>query len=252
MATGDLRSAPRGVYRALWSAQHLHLAGLSIVQRWAHGVRVNVEPGCELGGRVSADESITVRGEVTFTLLHAPRVHFSHPQGTAAGGAWSRPSIFPPGLAPPVVWDRVAGRGMCSEALAIDAGRAWNGDLVCGADLRLGAGCQATGSLKARGDVGLDEGCRVSGSVFAEGLIRLGPRCRVLGSVVSETEIVLDAGCLIGAPGRPATVAAPRITVVPGAVVHGTLWAGESGRVVHDRTAAPPRAAVRPPQTVAA
>ena len=240
MATGDLRSAPQGAYGALWSGQTLHLAALGSVLRWAHGARVDVQPGCKLGGRVSADESITVCGDLTFALLHAPQVRFAHPQGDVAGPAWSGPSIFPPGLAPPVVWDLVAGRGTCSEALAVGARRAWNGDLVCAADLWLGAGCHATGSLKARGDLVVDEGCRVSGSVFAEGLIRLGPRCRVLGSVVSETEIVLGAGCLIGAPGHPATVAAPRITVALGAVVHGTLWAGESGRVMRDPTASQP------------
>ena len=240
VANGDLRSAPRGVYRALWSGQRLHLAEMGTVLHWAHGAQVDVQPGCQLGGRVSADESIVLRGELAFALLHAPSVRFALPEGAAAGATWTGPSIFPSGLLAPVVWDSVGHRGTCSEPLAISARRAWSGDLVCAADLWLGAGCHARGSLKARGDIAADEGCRVSGSVFAEGLIRLGAHCTVIGSVVSETEIVLGAGCLIGAPGCPATVAAPRITVAPGTVVHGTLWAGERGRVVEDRAASGP------------
>ena len=50
--------------------------------------------------------------------------------------------------------------------------------------------------------------------------------------MVSETAVLLGAGCTVGAPGCPATVAAPRIEVAPGVVVHGTLWASESGRLV--------------------
>ena len=240
-ATGNLRSAPHGVYRALWAGRHLNLGALGTVLRWAHGAQVNVEPGCQLKGRVSADESITVRGEVAFALLHAPTVRFAHLAGASTGAAWSGPSIFPPGLPAPVVWDSVAGRGTCSEALEIGASRVWNGDLVCAADLWLGAGCHANGSLKARGDIVTDEGCSISGSVFAEGVVQLGPRCNVLGSVISETAIVLGAGCRVGAPGSLATVAAPRIEVAPGAVVHGTLWAGESGGLMKNQ-AVPQRA----------
>lgn len=231
-ATGNLRSAPRCAYRALWAGQRLHLAARGVVLRWAHGVQVDIEAGCQLDGRVSADETINVQGEVAFTLLHAPTVRFAQAAGGSAGAGWSGPSIFPAGLPAPVVWDIKSGRGSCSEALQIGARRAWNGDLVCGADVWLGAGCNANGSLKARGEVVTDEGCRIAGSVFAEGVVELGPGCSVRGSVVSETAVLLGAGCTVGAPDCPATVAAPRIEVAPGVVVHGTLWASESGRVM--------------------
>ncbi|HMZ01888.1 MAG TPA: hypothetical protein PLU79_19740, partial [Burkholderiaceae bacterium] len=71
-------------------------------------------------------------------------------------------------------------------------------------------------------------GC-VDGSVIAQGEIVVGAGVHVPGSVASETAVVLGPGCQVGAPGRPATVCAPRIEVALGVVVHGTVWAGDSG-----------------------
>ena len=230
-AHGTLRTAAGGLHRALWAGRQLKLAPRSCVLRWAHGAQVDVGPGCRLTGRVSADDWITVRSDATFTLLHAPTVRFmparSEPVASATG-------VFPLGLPDAVTWDAAAARGTCDELLDVGAHRAWRGDLVCRADLLLGTGCNAHGSLKAHGDIMAGAGSIISGSVVAEGSITLGAGCAVRGSVISETAIVLGIGCVVGAPGHPATVAAPSIAVAPGVVVHGTLWAGESGRAHGD------------------
>ena len=228
-AQGDLRTSMQCSYRGLWAGGSLHLAPRASVLRWAHGAEVEVAPGCRLDGRVSADERITLRGESSFTLLHARAVHFAAAEEAAASAPPAGPVLFTAGLPPPVAWDAAAARGTCDEPLDIASDSAWYGDLVCRGDLVLGTGCQVHGSLKARGDIGLDDRCRITGSVVAEGRIELGARCSVRGSVVSETAIVLGAGCRIGAPGAPATVAAPSIVVAPGVIVHGTLWAGKRG-----------------------
>ena len=225
-AHGDLRTAAGGVYRALWAGCQLRIAPHGTVLRWAHGSNVDVGSGCALAGRVSADHAITLRNDTSFTLLHAPIVSFLP--------AWSAPAVATAavsriGLPDAVAWDAVAGRGTCDAALDVGAHRAWRGDLVCRADLALGSGCNAHGSIKAHGDIAIAPGSFVAGSVIAAGRITLGAGCTVRGSVISEVGIVLGDGCVIGAPGHPATVAAPGIAVGAGVVVHGTLWAGSSG-----------------------
>ena len=233
-AHGTLRTAAGGVYRALWAGRLLELAPRSNVLRWAHGARVDVGPGCNLTGRVSADESITVTSDTSFTLLYAPSIRFvpARPGVIAAS-----PSVVRLGLPKAVVWDAAAARGTCDESLDVGAHRAWRGDLVCRADLSLGMGCNAHGSLKAHGNISVAAGSMIGGSVVAEGSIALRAECAVRGSVISESAIELGSGCVIGAPDRPATVAAPSITVAPGVIVHGTLWAGQSGRTEADATA---------------
>ena len=246
---GRLRTAPDAVYRGLRAGGQLVLAEHSTVLRWAHGAEVDVHSGCELAGRISADARINLLGPANFMLLHAPLLCFgTHPaqqdeappwtEFAGAHTAWGNSAAFARaqqagdcgGLLGPVVWNPVARRGTCDGPLQVAGGSHWRGDLVCQGDLALGPRCQASGSLKVHGDLALSAGCRIAGSLVVSGRIDLGMACVVLGSVVSEDEIVLGAGCIVGAPGLLATVSAPRIRVAPNVVVHGTIWALESGR----------------------
>ena len=248
-AEGRLSTAADNVYRGLRARAQMVLAEHSTVLRWAHGAVVDVHSGCELAGRISADERINLLGPANFMLLHAPVVcfgtdpaeHDEAPPWTEFAGphsAWGnsaalarpQPVAAFGGLPAPVLWDPIARRGTCDAALQVAGGSHWLGDLVCRGDLTLGPRCRASGSLKAHGDLALAAGCHIAGSLVVGGRIDLGMACVVLGSVVSEDEIVLGAGCIVGAPGLLATVSAPRIRVAPGVVVHGTIWALESGR----------------------
>ena len=248
-AEGSLRTASGAVYRGLRARDRLVLAERSTVLRWAHGAEVEVHSGCDLAGRISADERIHLLGPANFMLLHAPVLCFGAdpdqldeaPPWTEfahAGTAWGRPEAQVPalsvvgcgGLPAPVVWNPVARRGSCDGSLRVAGASAWRGDLVCRGDMALGLRCRGHGSLKVHGDLVVGAGCQIAGSLVAGGRIDLGLACAVLGSVVSEDEIVLGAGCVVGAPGRLVTVSAPRVRVAPGVVVHGTIWALESGR----------------------
>ncbi len=229
-ARGVLRSAEGCMYRALWSGSTLHLAARTTVLRWAHGRVVEVGRGCRLAGRVSADECILVRGKSSFTMLHAPTLRFSSSRSSPFAVRPLSHSIFRLGLPDEVAWDSTACRGTAHGSLDVGGYRAWRGDLVCHADLFMGTGCNVHGSIKARGDIVVDAHCTLGGSLVCEGTISLAQGCEVRGSLISEVEIVLGEGCVIGHPDRPATVAAPSIRVAPGVVVHGTLWASESGR----------------------
>ena len=246
---GRLCTAPDTVYRGLRAGGQLVLAEHSTVLRWAHGAEVDVHSGCELAGRISADERINLLGPANFMLLHAPVLCFGtdpaqHDEAlpwtefAGARSAWGNSAAQARaqqvgdcgGLPAPVVWNPVARRGTCDGPLQVAGASHWLGDLVCQGDLTLGPRCQASGSVKVHGDLALAVGCRIAGSLVVAGRIDLGMACVVLGSVVSEDEIVLGAGCVIGAPGLLATVSAPRIRVAPGVMVHGTIWALESGR----------------------
>lgn len=232
-APGALDTAPGNVYRALWAGHQLRLAAHATVLRWAHGQQVEVGAGCRLAGRVSADDRITVWGRSFFTLLHAPTICFgSQPDSPGLTLAALHRDQQP--LSEPVRWDADAGRGVCDEPLALPDWTAWQGDLVCRDDLGLGMGCRANGHLKVHGALHIGEHSLIEGGVVAVGSVTLEAHCRVQGALVSEEAIVLGPGCVIGEPGRPATVAAPRIEVAPGVVVHGTLWASQRGQTQHD------------------
>ena len=248
-AEGWLHTATDAIYRGLRARGRLVLAERSTVLRWAHGAEVDVHSGCELAGRISAEARINLLGPANFMLLHAPVLCFGTdpalldeaPPWTEFAGvrtAWGNSAAQARalhagdcgGLPAPVLWNTVARRGTCDGPLQVAGTSHWLGDLVCQGNLALGPRCQASGSLKVHGDLAVGAGCRIAGSLVVGGRIDLGMACVVLGSVVSEDEIVLGAGCIVGAPGLLATVSAPRIRVAPGVVVHGTIWALESGR----------------------
>lgn len=250
-ARGALRGAAGGVYRALWVRGPLQLAAGSTLLRWAHAERVEVGAGCELAGRVSADEAIVLAPGTRFVLLHAPLLRFApgRPPGTMQTGIFDPGG---PGLPAEVSWHAASGRGRCETSLAIEPGSRWCGDLVCAKDLSLGERCGLRGSLKAHGAIVLGAGCVVEGSLVARGPIRLGAGCVVRGPIVSEAAVVLGDGCVVGAPGAPCTVSAPRIEVAAGVLVHGTVWAAEAGLCVAQADAgsnapAPAEAAARVP-----
>jgi hypothetical protein len=238
-ASGALRTAQHGVYRALWSGGTLTLASLGTVLRWAHGRDVHVGGGCHLAGRVTAQHALTLAPGCDFMLLHAPRIGFVEQEECPQEHSKEPPQVHTPAAAlpcrpvaewpPGTVWNSTVRRAFARSALQLEAQRSWRGDVVCLADMVLGPHCRADGSLKARRSLRLGAGCHVSGSVVAEGAIYLEAGCTVLGSVLSETAIFVASGCTIGAPGCLATLTAPQIQIAPGVTVHGTVWAEEKG-----------------------
>ena len=230
-ARGSLRAAPGGLYRALWVRNTLHLPAGCTILRWAHGTQIDVGPDCDLAGRTSADELITVAHGTRFVLLHAPVLRFAPSRLKRASEAFAATTVpaTGPGLPEAVVWHAASARGRCEATLAIENGSTWSGDLVCAADLTLGPGCHVHGSLKAHGTLTLGAGCSVHGSVVSRGVITLEAGCMVRGSVVSETAVLLGEACVIGFQGLVSTVAAPHVEVAAGVVAHGTVWASQSG-----------------------
>jgi cytoskeletal protein CcmA (bactofilin family) len=241
VAGGDLISAQKGVYRALFSGGLLRLAKRTVIKRWAHAHHLEISPGCQLSGPVSADDRIHVRGDVIFSLLHAPIVRFMARKPGPGGVATALPvgPLDDAGALPePLLWDETGERALASSPLQVAPAQRWRGDVISRDHVALGTGCHVDGSWKVHGDFIAASACRLHGNIVASGRIELGERCAVRGSLISESVIVLGPGCRVGAPEFPATVSAPRIEVAPGVVVHGTLWADKGGRsrqVVHLR-----------------
>jgi cytoskeletal protein CcmA (bactofilin family) len=227
-AAGGLRTAERGVYKALWAGGALRLAAQASVLRWAHGDEVFVGEGCHLAGRVTAERLLVLAPGASFMLLHAPCLRFlpQTPRPTAAAVPGDGAALAG------VRWDASGRRAIRSGALTVAAGTAWQGDLVCHGDLVLGPRCAVGGSLKVRGRLVVGPGCSIAGNVFAEGQAELGAGCFVQGVLMSELAIALDTGCTLGAPASPTTVAAPRIDIGAGVEIHGTVWAEAQGRCV--------------------
>lgn len=224
---GNLRTAPGGVYRALWVEQTLALAPLSTVLRWAHGRHAHADHGCHLAGRVSADRSIRLGARCRFSLLHAPVIQFGDTGLDAFGRTAARLSALPAHIP----WNAVS-REIINRSVNLGNDREWHGDLVCKGELTVGRDCRIDGSLKAHGGMEIAANSVIHGNLVAQGDILLHDGCIVLGSIISETAIVFGADCIVGAPQRPATVAAPHILFTPGNVAHGTVWAGESGSII--------------------
>lgn len=227
-AKGCLRTAERGVHKALWAGKVLRLGARASVLRWAHGEEVFVGESCHLAGRVTAERLLVLAPGAGFTLLHAPQVRFLPERARPVAMSTAGDGTALAGVS----WDALGRRASCDGPLAVPAGTAWQGDLVCHGNLALGPRCVVEGSLKVRGRLTVGSGCSIAGSVFAEAAIVLDEDCCVRGVLMSETAISLGAGCVVGAPGVPVTVAALRIAIGPGVQVHGTVWAGDDGLCV--------------------
>jgi len=105
------------------------------------------------------------------------------------------------------------------------------GPLVVMGSLSLGADCVVNGDIKAHGAVQVGPRSRIGGALFSEQAIALQEDVQVSGPVVCEDHLALARGVVIGQPEQPSTVRAPHLVASPGAVVHGTVWALQSGRV---------------------
>ena len=106
------------------------------------------------------------------------------------------------------------------------------GPLVVTGELALGADCLIAGDVKAYGSVQVGPNSRIRGALFSGQSIALHEDAQVEGPVVSESHVVLGSGVVIGRPEHPSTLSAPNVLASVGAVVHGTVWASQSGQVL--------------------
>ena len=105
------------------------------------------------------------------------------------------------------------------------------GPLVVMGTLTVGTDCLIDGDIKAHGAVQISARSQIQGALFSEQTLTLHEDVRVQGPVVSEAHVDLGPGVIIGQLEHPSPLSAPTMVAQAGAVVHGTVWASQSGRV---------------------
>ncbi len=221
-AKNNLATQGRNVFAAILCDKNVCLGESSRLLRWLHAEEViTIQPGCILGGRVSAGERVVLGAGCSFERVHAPKI-VTGGVDTAAGEA---PDPDEP------VGDRVTNRIVVQKDFMLRPGEFLRSNVVARRRIELAQGTQVVGSLKSKAAMELGSGVLVQGSLVSASDLRIGQSGFVLGPVLAERELVIGSGTHIGTPGHLTTVSAPRIRIAPGACIHGTLWAREEGLV---------------------
>jgi len=234
-AGGSVVMGEKTVLRAILAGKDINLGRDSTALRWLHGGRsVDVEAGCVLFGRASADDSIRIDDDCRFERLNAPRIDFCG-QERAGASAVRRVHGKPVVLNRFDISNRVemaAGRWLVFGDLKIPEGKVVGNDLVVTGHLDVGESVRVKGSIKSRKEMHLGSGVEVEGSVVCERDIHIESDCRINGPVLSERSIFIRTGTSIGSREHPTTVSSERMFIEPGVSVHGTVWAHLEGNVV--------------------
>lgn len=226
-ASRGFAGGPRTIYRAVLGDAGLTLGPGTVVLRWVHA-RGDLMVGDDsiLAGRASSDQMIRLGGQVHFDRLAAERI-------VVAGGASlpdlpapiPQPFVIPEGAA-----QQIGDHIRVTGDLSVPRDSVLKGDLVVSGSVTIGSGAHLMGSLKAHGDIHLGEGAKVDGSVICRTKIRSEFRVTIGGPVVAEEEIRLGSGNAVGKQHHPSSLAAPRIELGIGTIVHGLITATEGGK----------------------
>jgi len=222
---GTLIGGARNVYRSVLGEEDVCLGEGSQVLRWLHaGGSVSLGPDCRLHGRASAEFIIYLRPGCTFRRMHATVVAAIRDElerkpsrhTPVSGGGDLGVSRFP---------------GRLDGYFYLPAGAVHEGSVIARGKALLGAASHLRGNLKAHGTVQVSEQAEIDGSLVGTSSIYLAEDCFVRGPIISEKKIVVAAGAQIGSPESLTTISAPAISLAPGAIVHGTVWARDTGEV---------------------
>jgi cytoskeletal protein CcmA (bactofilin family) len=234
-AAGSVHGGERNIYRAVLAEEDIQLGSESMSLRWLHAARaILARAGSVLFGRASADEFIRLESGCRFERLHAPRIEFCFEAeaGEFAGGKTYRESdvLKPRDLPNPV--EVKAGRWLVDGNVDIPKGKILEADLVATGSIRIQPGTHVVGGVKSNKNMHLEKGVEVDGSLVSARNIHIDKECRICGPILAEKSISIGEGTVLGTAARPTTVSAENITVEPGAVAHGTVWAHRNGRIV--------------------
>jgi predicted acyltransferase (DUF342 family) len=223
-AAGDFDGGENNHYRAILAEKSIRLGPSSHVTRWLHAVEeLSAGPECTLLGRISSDRLVRLQRGCRFTRVHAPLI---------AAGNLENDRLAKLGNFAATQVASSTDRLLYDGDFAIEARDVIHANIVVRGTLSVGAGARVCGSLKSGKDMILEGGVRVEGSLISGERMHVGPDCSLYGPIIAERGMFLGSATVCGAPERPTTVTSPAIEVQEGALVFGTLWARESGRVV--------------------
>lgn len=221
---GQFRGGTKNRYRAILGEKQVSLGAESRVMRWVHAVgEFSAGRACQLHGRVSSDRGIHLNRESTFQRLNAPRIEFGQKATSELSLADDREERSP---------SRNTQRLLHDGDFEIAPGEIFQGNLVVRGTLRVGSGARVCGDVKGDQGVMVENGARLEGSLISATTMHIGTDCAIHGPIIAEKLLTLATGSRCGSVEDPTTVSAPWIEVEEGAVVFGTLWAREDGKVV--------------------
>ena len=225
-AAGDMTCGQGTIFRAVLANGNISLGSDSGVLRWMHAKgRISVASGSRIVGRASSDSGIELSENVSFERLYAPRMEFvSGPETVQDSGPL-------PEWAPDDKARRVGSHWRIDGDASIPSRHACHSALVVEGTLDIGGGGWMHAAIKGKKDLRLGADCRCDDAVIAGNALEIGENCRIKGPLISESAILLKRGSIVGTDEFPTTVTAPRITVEPGVVVYGSVWAREQGKV---------------------
>lgn len=228
-ARNDLSGGPGAVYRAILGERDLRLGAGSTILRWVHAEGdLSAGDNSFLAGRASAVGTMRLGIGVRFARLRAARI--------VTGDA----EVALPTIPPPLTTGTMKLPGSARQAggfirvegdLTIPEGASVVGTLVVAGSLHAGARSRIVGSVKVHGACDIGAGVLIEGSLITRRDARLGAGSVVLGPLVSEGTVSLGAGCAVGAPSRPASVAAAEIVCQGGVQVYGAISARTRGMI---------------------
>lgn len=232
-ADGALCGGSGLILRAALATGNIRLGAETYVLRWLHADgTAMLGKNSRLYGRVSAGQQLLLGSGCHFGRMYAPRIEFSPLIPPAPASQFQTLHRRKALEVPDHVRSSGIGRWLVRGDLVV-ADDTWHrGHLIASADLRVGAGAFITGSVKGNRNVLLNAGSRVHGSVVAGARVIMERNSQAMGPIVAEDIVEIGAGCVVGTPGHPTTITAPRIRIAPGAVVHGSIWAREEGKVL--------------------
>lgn len=221
---GRFRGGTKNRYRAILGEKEIYLGAESRVMRWVHSVgEFSAGRACQLHGRVSSDSGVQLNRECTFQRMNAPRIQFGQ-------DATRELDVIDDRSGETSV--KKTQRLLHDGDFEIAPGEVFHGNLVARGKLRIGSGARVWGDVKGDQGVIVESGARLEGSLISSTAMHIGANCFVHGPIIAEKLLTLATGSRGGSAESPTTVSAPWIQVEEGAVVFGTLWAREDGKVV--------------------
>lgn len=224
-----IQAAGHSQFRALLAEGDIRLGEGCTVLRWVHSHQsLYASAGCQLFGRTSADECITLAEHCNFERLNAHMIMFGETFPPVEYNTIQLETL----RSLPNVKDTYKRRSRINGGLSISARHYFDGDIVVTKNVHIGAGSHIKGNIKSNQDMHLAAGVRIDGSIVSAGSIHMEAGCRVTGPVIAEDAILIREGCVIGADATPTTITAPKIFITSGVMAYGTVWATETASVL--------------------
>ena len=182
---------------------------------WASGTDIILKPRLDLPGKIQANRSIQIEGEMLFHHLEAPTISYATEERLAHFVAL--PLTLP--------------RHTYKESCNIKANETFEGDLIVKGDLVLNENSAVHGSVKCHGKLILHSGSRVTGNVVSLGDMECLGNNWIGGTILGQKNISFLPGARIGSENQKVTLSAHTIQISKNFKAHGTIRAWKRGIV---------------------